>query len=98
MMSLSSAAAPAVDRSFTGWRRPGIRCDAFDGFPCLLNGKADAQVICVDPTLKAYPNLTLLTGAYVSKLETSESGTTVTNVHVTKRRPGGGAAAVAVRQ
>ncbi len=28
-----------------------IRCDAFDGFPCLINGKADAQVICVDPTL-----------------------------------------------
>ena len=26
-----------------------IRCDAFDGFPCLLNGKADAQVICIDP-------------------------------------------------
>ena len=47
-----------------------IRCDAFDGFPCLLNGKADAQVMCVDPALKAYPNLTLLTGAYVSKLET----------------------------
>ena len=22
-----------------------IRCDAFDGFPCLLNGKADAQVV-----------------------------------------------------
>ncbi len=28
-----------------------IRCDAFDGFPCLLNGKADAQVLCVDPAL-----------------------------------------------
>jgi choline dehydrogenase-like flavoprotein len=23
-----------------------IKCDAFDGFPCLLNGKADAQVVC----------------------------------------------------
>jgi choline dehydrogenase-like flavoprotein len=61
-----------------------IRCDAFDGFPCLLNGKADAQVICVDPTLKAHPNLTLLTGAYVSKLGTGESGTAVTGVHVTR--------------
>ena len=29
--------------------RTCIRCDAFDGFPCLLNGKADAQVMCVDP-------------------------------------------------
>ena len=61
-----------------------IRCDAFDGFPCLLNGKADAQVMCVDPALKAYPNLTLLTGAYVSKLETSESGRSVTHVRVTR--------------
>ena len=38
-----------------------IRCNAFDGFPCLLNGKADAQVMCVDPALAAYANLTLLT-------------------------------------
>jgi choline dehydrogenase-like flavoprotein len=61
-----------------------IRCDAFDGFPCLLNGKADAQVICVDPALKANPNLTLLTGAYVSRLETDPSGRSVSCVHVTR--------------
>jgi choline dehydrogenase-like flavoprotein len=61
-----------------------IRCDAFDGFPCLLNGKADAQVICVDPTLKAHPNVTLMTGAYVSKLETDAPGRSVTGVHVTR--------------
>ena len=61
-----------------------IRCDAFDGFPCLLNGKADAQVICVDPALKAHPNLTLLTGAYVSRLETDASGKSVNAVHVTR--------------
>ena len=30
-----------------------IRCDRVDGFPCLLGGKADAQVICVDPALAA---------------------------------------------
>ena len=53
-----------------------IRCDAFDGFPCLLNGKADAQVMCVDPALRGHPNLTLLTGAYVSKLETDAAGRT----------------------
>ena len=35
---------------------PCIRCDAFDGFPCAINAKADAQVICVDPTKAAYPN------------------------------------------
>ena len=38
---------------------PCIRCDAFDGFPCAINAKADAQVICVDPALAAYPNFTL---------------------------------------
>jgi choline dehydrogenase-like flavoprotein len=59
-----------------------IRCDAFDGFPCLLNGKADAQVICVDPTLKMHPNMTLLTGAYVSKLETDASGHAIAAVEV----------------
>ena len=61
-----------------------IRCDAFDGFPCLLNGKADAQVVCIDPALQAHPNLTLLTGAYASRLETDASGRAVTGVHVTR--------------
>lgn len=61
-----------------------IKCDTFDGFPCLLNGKADAQVICVDPALAAHPNLTLLTNAYVSKLETDATGRTVTSVVVTR--------------
>jgi len=61
-----------------------IRCDAFDGFPCLLNGKADAQVVCVDPALKAHSNLTLLTGAYVSRLETNSAGTAVAKVHVSR--------------
>lgn len=61
-----------------------IRCDAFDGFPCLLNGKADAQVVCVDPALNAHSNLTLLTGAYVSRLETDTSGHRVTKIAVTR--------------
>ncbi len=59
-----------------------IRCDAFDGFPCLLNGKADAQVVCIDPMLRAHPNVTLLTGAYVEKLRTNASGTAVDAVEV----------------
>ncbi|CAN7603752.1 GMC family oxidoreductase [Caballeronia sp. LjRoot29] len=59
-----------------------IRCDAFDGFPCLLNGKADAQVMCVDPALAAYPNLALMTHAYVTRLETDTSGRKITRVHV----------------
>ncbi len=59
-----------------------IRCDAFDGFPCLLNGKADAQVLCVDPALAAHPNLSLLTNAYVSKLKTGPSGRSISEVEV----------------
>jgi choline dehydrogenase-like flavoprotein len=58
-----------------------IRCSTCDGFPCLVNAKADAQVICVDPAL-AHPNVELLTGAYVSRLETGPTGREVTTVHV----------------
>lgn len=61
-----------------------IRCDAFDGFPCLLNGKADAQVMCVDPTLAAHPNVELMTNATVTRLETDAAGSTVTGVHLTR--------------
>lgn len=62
-----------------------IRCNAFDGFPCLVNGKADAQVMCIDPALAAHPNLTLLTNAYVDRLDTDPSGKIVTTVRVTRR-------------
>jgi choline dehydrogenase-like flavoprotein len=58
-----------------------IRCDTCDGHPCLVSAKADAQVVCVDPAL-AHPNATLLTGAYVTRLETSASGREVTRVLV----------------
>ena len=58
-----------------------IRCDRFDGFPCLTNGKADAEVMCVGPAL-AHPNVTLLTGAYVSRLRTDAAGRAVTGVEV----------------
>jgi choline dehydrogenase-like flavoprotein len=58
-----------------------IRCNTCDGFPCLVYAKSDAQVIAVDPAL-AHPNVTLLTSAYVSRLETSPSGREVTRVQV----------------
>jgi len=61
---------------------PCIKCRYFDGFPCPMNAKADAQVICVDPALAAYPNVTLQTGAYVSRLETGVDGRTVERVIV----------------
>ena len=58
-----------------------IRCDTCDGHPCLVDAKSDAQVLCVDPALQ-HPNVTLLTGAYVARLETSASGREVTQVIV----------------
>ena len=61
---------------------PCIRCDAFDGFPCAINAKADAQVICVDPALATHPNFTLLTGSYAETLVTDPAGYTVTGVRV----------------
>ena len=61
---------------------PCIRCDTFDGFPCPLNGKADAQVVCVDPALRTHANLTLKTNAYVSKLHTDPSGHVVNGIEV----------------
>ncbi|MGE5096733.1 MAG: GMC oxidoreductase [Betaproteobacteria bacterium] len=58
-----------------------VRCDAFDGFPCLVRGKADAQVICVEPALR-HPNVTLQTRSLVTRLETDASGRRVTRVVV----------------
>jgi choline dehydrogenase-like flavoprotein len=60
-----------------------VRCDRVDGFPCLVNGKADAQTVCVDPALAAHPNLTLLTNARVQHLETDSGGRQVTAVVAT---------------
>jgi choline dehydrogenase-like flavoprotein len=58
-----------------------IRCNTCDGFPCLIQAKADAQVICVDPALE-HPNVTLLTNTYVERLDTSASGREVNQVQV----------------
>ena len=58
-----------------------VRCDRFDGFPCLTDGKADAHVRCVRPALE-HENVTLETHAKVVRLETDPSGRTVTRVVV----------------
>jgi choline dehydrogenase-like flavoprotein len=58
-----------------------IRCNTCDGFPCLVNAKADAQICCVEPAL-AHPNVTLLTEAKVNRLQTNGSGRAVTAVEV----------------
>jgi len=61
-----------------------VRCDRFDGFPCLTDGKADAHVRCVRPALK-YDNVTLLTHAKAERLVTGGSGRSVTEVVVDRR-------------
>ena len=58
-----------------------VRCNNCDGFPCPVHGKSDADVLGVRPALE-HPNVTLLTNAKAVKLETSASGTTVTEVVV----------------
>jgi choline dehydrogenase-like flavoprotein len=58
-----------------------IRCATCDGYPCLVHAKADAEIIAVRPLLDL-PNVTLLTGAEVVRLETDPSGRTVTGVVV----------------
>ena len=58
-----------------------VRCATCDGFPCLVHAKSDAEVLGVRPALE-HPNVTLLTNARATKLETDEPGTTVTEVVV----------------
>src|ERR671929_137597 len=58
-----------------------VRCDRFDGFPCLADGKADAHVLCVRPALRR-DNVTLRRHAKVQRVETDASGRTVTGVVV----------------
>jgi choline dehydrogenase-like flavoprotein len=60
-----------------------IRCSWCDGYPCLVHAKADAEVIAVRPLL-GRPNVTLLTRAEVTRLETDDSGRTVTGVVVSR--------------
>jgi len=50
-----------------------IRCKTCDGFPCHVDGKADAEVVGISPSL-TFPNVTLKTNAKVVRLHTSPSG------------------------
>jgi choline dehydrogenase-like flavoprotein len=58
-----------------------IRCGTCDGYACLIQAKSDAQTVAVDPALR-YPNVSLLTGAFVARLETTASGRDVSAVIV----------------
>lgn len=58
-----------------------IRCQTCDGFPCLVQAKADAEIVGVRPALDS-PNVTLLTHAKALKLHTNPAGSSVTHVEV----------------
>src|SRR6185437_1717580 len=58
-----------------------VRCASCDGFPCLVHGKADAEVLGVRPALE-HNNVTLLTNARAVELVTDPAGGTVTGVLV----------------
>jgi len=58
-----------------------VRCSQCDGFPCLVHAKSDAEVLGVRPALE-HSNVTLLTNAQVTRLETNGAGTAVTEVVV----------------
>ena len=63
---------------------PCIKCESMNGFPCPTNGKADAQVMCIDPALRDCPNLTLSTGTEVERLVTDANGRSVKGVAGTR--------------
>ena len=58
-----------------------VRCMNCDGFPCVVHGKSDADVLGIRPALE-HPNVTLLTGAVATRVETNPAGTAVTGVVV----------------
>lgn len=58
-----------------------IRCQTCDGFPCLVQAKADAEMVGMRPALES-SNVTLLTNAKALKLNTNAAGSSVTSVEV----------------
>ena len=56
-----------------------IRCKTCGGYPCLVKAKSDARTLAIDPLL-SLPNVTLLTGRKVLKLETAGAGRSVSEV------------------
>lgn len=58
---------------------PCIQCKTCGGYPCLLKAKCDARTVAIEPLLDL-PNVTLLTGRKVLRLETDASGRAVTSV------------------
>ena len=56
-------------------------CNTCNSFPCRVDAKSDADVLCVRPAL-GQPNVTLWTGARAERLVTSASGSRVDAIEV----------------
>jgi choline dehydrogenase-like flavoprotein len=56
-----------------------VMLENFDGFPDPTDSKADGHIVALRPALKN-KNVTLITHAYVERLETDASGTKITKV------------------
>jgi choline dehydrogenase-like flavoprotein len=56
-----------------------VRCANCDGFPCVVHGKSDAEVLGVRPALE-HSNVTLLTNTKAVTLATNPAGSAVTEV------------------
>jgi choline dehydrogenase-like flavoprotein len=67
-----------LPQDFTETEAPVI-LENFDGFPDLTDSKADGQVMCLRPALM-HKNVTLITHAYVEKLDTDASGRQIRQV------------------
>lgn len=49
------------------WRRPCIRCNTCDPFPCMLHAKSDAETSMIRPALQ-FDNVEMWTHAHVDRL------------------------------
>ncbi len=68
-----------LPQDYTATEAP-VMLENFDGFPDPTDSKADGQVMALRPALRN-KNITLLTHAYVEKLDTDSSGKRVSKVH-----------------
>jgi choline dehydrogenase-like flavoprotein len=56
-----------------------IRCGTCDAFPCLVEAKSDADVLCVRPALE-HPSVSIRVRTKVTRLETDASGRRVSRI------------------
>jgi choline dehydrogenase-like flavoprotein len=68
-----------LPQDYTATEAP-VMLENFDGFPDPTDSKADGQVMALRPALR-HKNVTILTHAYVERLETDEGGKRVNNIH-----------------